>query len=251
MSAVFQAVYAGVQAFGYDPAWYGTRWRADMQPIGSIRSTNMLAIYLAVLAPLAPPIAAGILVGGILLSKSALGLLAVSAGLLVRYRARLGRGRARWAWVGLTAVVTLGLVGLLHQGPQRSALDRLGIWRVGLADALGSPVFGWGMGGWAERVPPRVLYTGRPSTEFPTAAVQPTHAHNELVQWAHEGGLLGLLIVAIGLWWHRGLWRHPSLSGAVMAGVIACLLHAPLHLATTALPIIVIYGLATAPGGLT
>ena len=74
----------------------------------------------------------------------------------------------------------------------------------------------------------------------------PTHAHNELVQWAHEGGLLGLLIVAIGVWWHRGLWRHPALGGAVTAAVIACLGHAPLHLATTALPIVVVYGLATA-----
>src|SRR3990167_4879909 len=80
LSAFVQTVYAGLQVFGYDPAWFGTVWRADMRTIGSVRNTNMLAIYLAVIAPLAPLWIAAILVGGIVLTKSVLGMLAVTAG---------------------------------------------------------------------------------------------------------------------------------------------------------------------------
>lgn len=238
VGAVIQALYALPQAFGYDPAWWGLERRTDMRPIGSIRGSNLLAIYLAVIVPLAPRWVLPILLGGLALTLSALGMLSATAGLLVRERHRW-RPRV----LLLRAAGGLAAAWALHPGAPASLLLRLRVWRTGLGDAWAAPIFGHGLGGWAERV--SVLH----GTQVPADGF-PIHAHNELVQFAHEGGLLALLIVAIGVLGHRALWRHPRYGGAVVASAVACLGHAPLHLASTALVILVIYGLATAsPGG--
>lgn len=244
-SAVIQVAYATMQLAGYDPAWWGLQWRADMQQaIGSIRNTKLLAVYLAVIAPLAPLWLAVVLVIGILGTHSLLGLLAVAVGLLVRYRRVLS---LRWGVVA--TVLAGGLAALGHWGPGPSATLRLHVWSVGVWDLAGAPMFGYGPGGWAERVPPlfRALYGSVHRPPFAT----PTHAHNELLQFLYEGGAVGGLILLIGVLWHRRAWAHPVAGGALAAALVACLGQAPLHLASTALPIVVVYGLATsrAPAG--
>lgn len=238
-SGVFQVAYTLGQFAGYDPLWFGAEARADLRPMGTIRSAPLLGAYLAMLAPLAPAVLMPVLALGVLASQSLLALLALVLGLLVRYRHRLLPAAAI-----LGGTLGTGAIMLAFRPDLLSVGYRWTMWRLSVIDWLATPptiLFGHGFGAWGGRLGPQYVAAMGPGEHR-----MPLHAHNELIQFAHEGGLVALGLLVAWLWIHRGAWRSPF-SGALTALAVTTLGTFPFHLATTAAAGVVILGLATAP----
>lgn len=140
--------------------------------------------------------------------------------------------------------------GVLSGGGDVSFWSRLQFWRDGLRAWADAPVFGAGFGAW------RVAYGLRESVNH---LYDVKHAHNELVEWLAEAGVVGAaaLVLAVAVW-VRGVVRalralpHDDRSAAVLgclvgvgAAALASLGDFPMHVPGVALAVALFAGLAS------
>lgn len=245
LGALLQVGYAGLQRFGSDPIWVGLK-SVSMPGVGSLGSSGALGAYLGILTPLLPLAIVPLGLLGVALSGSLVGALAAGVGLAVRYRHRLCASRCLVGVVAAGLSLTGMLIAWLHWSVPASLAWRSSVWSLGVSEWSAAPIFGHGFGAWTARMPR--LYAaalGRPQTY----GELPTHAHNELVQLLYEGGAVALGLLGAWLYRHRAIWCGPY-AGPLAAGAVVMLGYFPFHVATTALVLLVIIGVATAaPAG--
>jgi O-antigen ligase len=224
----------------------GAKGRSGLLVALSNEGTRAFLLALAALLALA----------GLLLSFSragtALGLVAVAATAVVVLRARPVRGAALVA-----LFVAVAAVPLLDLGADRltaryasSSVDlsatggRADVWRDTLAMVRARPLAGFGFGAFAWAFP---------SFRSPEVRLHYSHAHEDLLQLAAEGGALALLLLAsiavpLARCATRILARNddPTAVGAVF-GLGAILLHSlvdfPFHIPADALLACVLAGI--------
>jgi O-antigen ligase len=180
----------------------------------------------------------------ILVSQSRGGAIALVCGLLTLSALRLrkpvrARGRAQTI-ATMAALALFGallflavpqrsrdrLLGLSHASQDPAGAFRLGIWRDALRAGAASPLVGYGLGAFADALPPWKTSSGQLRVE---------HAENEAVEELVESGLLGLgLCLLAGLLLLRGLAKsqdpdvsrlHAGLAAGAGAGVVALAVH--------------------------
>lgn len=97
---------------------------------------------------------------------------------------------------------------------------RLALYSQGLRTFLQAPVLGTGMGGFTWE-----FYQLQTSASNEVKYEMANHAHNLLMQWLVEGGIVGgLLVLAAFLFWVRDLWRaDASLEDRWLFGIVAIL----------------------------
>lgn len=142
-----------------------------------------------------------------LASRSRGGLVALGGGIAAAcllasaQGGRPARRRAAAAGVALLVVLTVAvaavpgstrahLATLLRPRHEASALYRLDVARWSLDLALERPLLGWGLGAFADALPPAKRGHGD---------VRTTHAESDVVQLLAEGGIVGLAAAAFGL----------------------------------------------------
>lgn len=140
--------------------------------------------------------------------------------------------------------------GVLAGGGDVSFWSRMQFWRDGLRAWTDAPLFGAGFGGW------RVAYGLRESVNH---LYDVKHAHNELVEWLVEAGVVGTAALVLGAaMWLRGVLlglrgvEHDGRSAAVLGclvgvatAAVASLGDFPLHVPGVALGVALFAGLAT------
>jgi O-antigen ligase len=206
---------------------------------------------------------AGLLLLGIVFSKSRMGIAAAFIALVCFgiYLARKTRRRIVLAWVVLLPIVTLAYGVWIGLGPvERRFADvarpgylntegRLTIWKDTWTLVRQRPWFGWGPGTF-----PAV---------YPLARTEPSdlrwmEAHNDYLQFLCELGIVGFvlffapLFVLIALLMKKA-WRQPYLDGrweaALAASLIAVLAHCSmefhLYVPANALLIMVLAGMGS------
>jgi O-antigen ligase len=154
-------------------------------------------------------VAVGAVVAGIVATRSPVGVgLAVLAVLV----ASDGRTR-RWLVPGLVGgVAAMGIVFLRPELLRLQPLvERWDNWWAAVWVWWQQPVAGTGLGGYGTAVHGLESHL----------ANRPSHAHNLLLEWLAEGGLTGLVVAAVLLFWvFRLAWRlrpkNPALAGAVI-----------------------------------
>ena len=236
--AVFEAAYAVQQRLGYDLLWgpvFGGRLIAVPQMLGTLGTVNAMAGYLAIVAPLCPLALLLPLAVVVWLSHSLGAIGALAVGLMVRYR------RHWYAWVAGSVLV--GGAAWLFNLTQTTRVARVQIWQFALAHWVRTdPVLGYGVGGWAQRVP--ALQT---QLHFAPTPELWAEAHNEPLQWLVETGLVGLVLLACWLWTHRAMFTHPVWGGSVAALAADSLTWFPFHIVSMALLGLLVVGLASRP----
>jgi hypothetical protein len=204
--------------------WPFAWWRWSGATMGN---ANFAAAFIAIASPWAPAWLLVLLGLGVLASKSALGALAFSAAVCLRWRCQ--------AWVlSLAAVIAAGTVWWRGVDTTSVAL-RAAIWRWGLAtwfhDGL---VFGKGIGAWT------VLQPGIAQADNPFL-----RAHNEFLQLGFDGGLVALALVALWVWSHRASWRRPEAAALLAAIGIESFGMFPFHVPGVAVLALIALGDAT------
>lgn len=234
--AAFQGAYAFIQWRGYDPLWgpwLGGTLAAQPQMLGTLGSVNATAGYLAVVLPLMPVWLAVLIVPLILLSHSMGAIAAMIVGVAMCFRTRLV------AWLGAASAI-LAAFYVLHKATHGA---RVMIWSFSLEHFPPQAwLTGWGLGGWAQRVPElQQRYAFSPTGEIWT------EAHNEPLQWVVETGLVGALFLGCWLWRHRAMFAHPVWGPSVCALAVQCLTWHPFHIVSSALLGLIVIGLASRP----
>ena len=147
---------------------------------GTLGNGNFLGVYLAIVAPLAPLWLLPLLCLGLLASKCLVGVVALSAGLAVRY------GRQAWPWLGLGGALFAAVVLLKQQGAFLGLAARLQVAALVLGRVAGSGwehwLAGYGPGRWKVLVPLWQLRAGAPQSNWFI------EAHNDWLQLLFEGG---------------------------------------------------------------
>ncbi len=233
---VCQVGYGVVQWWGYDPIWLGTALSQDpgYYVRGTLGNSNYFGTYSAVLLLCSPVWLMPVFVVGLLLSKSVLAVMAIAIGLAVRYR----------QYVVSRVLVVAGLAGAVWYASlhRLSSLEhRTDVWAYAIKDWLAHPVLGWGTGQWPFRIPVAQV-TDDTISVHKEVFVQ---AHNEYLQVLYDGGLIGLVLVTVWCWAHRGLWRGPS-AGMMMGLAVLCVGTFPFHVGTTGLLALALLGVAMA-----
>jgi hypothetical protein len=124
---------------------------------------------------------------------------------------------------------------------------RPAVWALALGDWLSHPgavVLGWGLGGWAARVP---ALQGQRTWPLGTTAVEfYLQAHNELLQLAYEGGLVAVVLLAAWGLAHRAAWGAGARrdQAALLAVAVLSLAWFPFHVPTLAVVAVTIVGVA-------
>ncbi|MEN1727382.1 MAG: O-antigen ligase family protein, partial [Pseudomonadota bacterium] len=252
LMAIFQALYGLSSHAGGATHILGIWERNNPAAVhGSFSNRNLFAGYLALTWPLvvavwwlrdvpllrslpkelkiAGSVISGAIIGAALMgSTSRLGATAGLVGMLTalllwtRYRGHL-KGAALWpAWAAAFAAFLFatwyGLAPLTDRLAATRTVDavRLDVWAVMLRDIdLVHWIFGVGLGGF----------------EAAFKTVQPAditgwwdYAHNDLLQWLLEAGLVGAVVLGVVL---SGLWRHAAIRTERMplyAGLVALVL---------------------------
>jgi len=202
--------------------------------IDSRRATRVIAAFGAAAA----------MILAVLVSQSRGGAIALVSGLLSFivlhwWKRRLAIGRAP-AIAAITAFALLAVLVFLVlprrsqerlQGLSRASEDpagafRLGMWKDSVRAGRASPVLGWGLGTFADALPPYKTSSGELRVE---------HAENDGLELFVEGGLAGLgLMLAAGMLLFLGLIAprgpeesrlHAGLATGAAAGVVALAVH--------------------------
>lgn len=232
VSAVLEIAHALGQRAGWDPLidWPNHAPLA----VGTFGNARYLGAFVAVVAPLAPRWLLPVFGVGLILSGSWLATLAALAGLAIRWR-KVGVVFA----VGAPVLAVLGWT----RGPEHfyTIGNRLDAWSVGLGALASSTrlmLFGAGPGGWSGAVP---------SLQHTTATAELfVQAHNEVLQWTFETGLVGTLLL-LGWGWRARRAIDPDYHGPVAAlAILALGLHV-FHWAPLAPPLVLVLGLALSP----
>lgn len=244
---IFEIVYVAHQMLGYDFLWanmWGLPTSVIVQPIGTLGTVDGVGAYIAMTAPLMPLWAIPAAVYVVWSGHSLSALLALAVGLLVPW---VIHRRARWpvvAFAGLGGVAFLSMAYLKGLATPAVA-GRFAIWKFGAAHAAASdPVLGWGLGGWAQHVPPMQI-----AEKFIPTGELWHQAHNEYLQWGTEMGVIGLLLLGLWLWDHRAMFLHPTWGPSVSALAVNSIGFFPLHVVPLALLGLIVIGLATSQEG--
>lgn len=141
---------------------------------------------------------------------SRIGLLSGILGLIMLLIAYQTQIRKNWKTIVAALLVILLASWLAKEGLHKTmdksyqmveaayADQRLSIYRISLDVVADSPISGHGIGSFIEQfgLASSAFYQQHPSAELPTYIA---HPHNELLQWAIEGGLLAVLGIMIAL----------------------------------------------------
>lgn len=233
----FQAAYVIQQYAGYDLFWgplYGATLAPTIQPLGTLGGVNAVMGYMAIIAPMMPLPLVG-LVAILIFKSQCLGAIsALTVGLMVHYRARW------YIWGASAFALALGVYAHLGRATHHA---RSQIIAFALEDwAKTNPVTGYGLGGWAGRIPALQQERGF----FPTPELW-AEAHSEPVQWIVETGLVGTVLLALWLWSHRGMFVDPVWGGSVAALAVNAFTWHPLHIVSSALVGLIVVALASRP----
>lgn len=236
VSIVLQIGYALIQLthrdlffFGLHPATVITPAGARLwviPPMGSIGNEKYFGAMLALAGAVAPPWLVVLPAFGVWLTKSTLAAAALAVGLIVRMRS--------WT-VALAVTVFGGWVYVWREGHDAgvggSILSRLDAWGLALRDLFHAPLMGRGMGAWFTRIPE--LQKAADPTGAPIEVYY--NSHSDVLQWAYEGGLIGVgILVWFLLWlWRRGAFHGPWGGALAALGVLVIALH-PFHVPTLA-----------------
>jgi Lipid A core - O-antigen ligase and related enzymes len=280
VSTLFQAVY-GPMAHATGSEWILGLWgRVNVDQVsGTFTNRNLFAGYLALTGPLAigmwwsdriplvgrlpvllrvaGALLSGALVGlALLASASRLGAAAGVFGMLVAgvlwLQRQKGLNRAvRWslyatAAAALAAALWYGLAPLVLRYVERGLeSDRWEVWRLMLGELPWHYwMFGVGLGGFEA-----VFKT----VQSAALRVWYDHAHNDLLQWLLEMGIMGAVLFGIAL---LALWRrrrNDTLRAALYGGLVAIALVGlgdfSWHLSGTQLVIACYLGILLRPSG--
>lgn len=254
----FQAAYVLQQYLGADLLWCPTivgcgaplATGVTDRPLlmGTIGTVDSASAYIAIAAPIMPWWTLPLTVSTVLMSHSIGAMIALGAGLLVRYH------RSWW----LTATVAAAMLGaatwafaaIQNWHVPSTVTGRVVIAKLALWDLVHTdPLMQWqhanpltGNGEWW----PRVWELQKKYKTFPTGeAFQ--QAHNEYVQWVYTHGLLGAACLGGWLVAHRRMFLAGSGVGAsLVAAAIVCGSFFVFQVVSVALFMIVLIGLATA-----
>jgi hypothetical protein len=244
---VFQALYVWQQQFlQYDILWgplVGGIPNKIILPLGTLGTVDAASAYIAITAPLMPRWALPFAIVSVWISQS----MGANAALVVGLGAKYLLARATWPRPVVIVSAVGGLAGaawyfLTHVKTLDAVWPRISVWAFGLWDAAHvAPVFGYGLGGWAHRIP-ALQYQMKNS---PTGELW-REAHSEWIQLACEMGLVGVALLAGWLWTHRTMFAHPVLGPSLAALAVSCASFFTFHVVATALVGVVLIGLAMA-----
>src|SRR5262249_23130315 len=227
--------------------------------VGTFGNVRYLGALVAVLIPLASPLAALALAVGLVAAKSWLAVLAATVGVVrsvgggayersahvraVQSDPWRERGvhptAALLTWVVGGAVVALILATRFQTpGDLQTVWTRTATWTLGLRDMWAHPwsvLVGFGPAGWIGRIPQQQFTSS-------TAELW-LQAHNEFVQWFYEFGAVGLVILGGRPWTIRGAIIAPYAGALVSLFIMSLGLHI-FHWPTLAPPLILLLGCA-------
>jgi len=162
------------------------------------------------------------------------GLIGLAAAVLIFYRPRVpAKQMAAWAALGILAV--FGLMAMRTH----SVMTRLPIYQQAVNIFLDHPVAGIGVNGIFEDLAIKAVgfaygefYIPSPEQEYvrthirkhPPRITHNPHAHNGLLNYAAETGLIGLAGLGLGLWWlyqNRAAIRWDRWQWAMIGGTLA------------------------------
>ena len=213
----------------------------DLKALGTIGTVDGAAAYISILAPLMPAALIPLVLLAVWHSHAVSGLLALAAGLAVRYRKRRA---VMAAIVGACLLVAFSSSLAKSRNPiQQHVNGRAAIWAFAASDWIKTdPVVGYGLGGWAARIPAlQVQQNFAPTKELWR------EAHNEYLQWMVELGLIGSILLAMWLYTHRAMFSHPMWGGSLAALGVNSIFFFPMHVVQISLVGLILVGLATAP----
>jgi hypothetical protein len=219
--AVLQALFGLAQWWGWDPYGYVEPWFKN-KPTGFMGQETLLGAFLA--ASLAPA-----LFRARYLSSAVIGLCIYATHSTMSALAG-GAVIFLWLWsidfeLAFLAAVGATLAGYLiyldqPSSPFFSATGRLEFWKIGYAEHLLRPTFGWGPGSWQDK---QIVHQG----------LWLNYLHNEyieiLVEYGRIGAGLGLAALLQFLWRFRLTWHH-AMCAAILVNACG---NFPLHLAAT------------------
>ena len=232
-AGLLQALYIIAQRFGFDPLIGPSQQTVlGFTATGTLGNRDISSGMLALAAPLVPWWALAVIIPALALTKCAGALLAVVVGLSLRFK----------SWTLFYIGMTLGTVALTMKHPESLTL-RWYSSLLGLEDWLrNAPLIGHGLGGWEQRKP-GVMSAG--------ATVESMHhmvpAHNDILQWNYETGLLGAGLLAYAVWMHRSAFSHPLAGPALSTLVVLSFTEFPFHAVSTALAGAIVIGVALTP----
>ena len=244
-AAVFAAAYGISQTLGADSLNWDTHF--DKRAFSTLGNPDYLAGYLVALLPLSLVLtlrSSGkrawygfravtiLLFAGLLMTRVrgsllalALALIVLGVGLLMPWGRDLAAKNKRTLWVTIDVLAAGGTAFWLRYGGlnafelgQASVQQRIQTYKVGMEMLRDHPLTGIGLGQLGRDYP---LYQWRPylPAEWPAHPLTLTqHMHNEFLQFAVEGGWIGLglfLLVLIAFGVHvLGLLRNPGTPSA-------------------------------------
>lgn len=228
--AVLQVSYLLGQQFGVDILWSPVQG-VPMKLVGTLGNPSHVAVLLALVVPVAPLFVLPYLGIGLLLTHSAIAMVAAAVGVLIAHRLSW-----RW-WLGGLLPLVSGV--LWFDAPWASWITRWEVWRQAFAgQSLWAWLLGHGPGSWI----------ATPHIVWGEIFLQ---AHNEYIQVVYETGLLGLVLIVGWAWTNWARLRQVPACGSVAAMALIAVGLFPLHLAVTGMFSVVLLGLATAEGDLT
>lgn len=239
LGGVAQVGYGIVQYFGHDPIW--VPWAMGIDPGLDIRGTlgnrNFYGAYAAICLLLGPVWLMPVFVVGLVLAKSVMPVLACAVGLVVRFRS------VRTVQVAAGVAILAAVAWVYVRNPDMPSIHhRLDIWAYAVKDWLSTHAWlGWGTGQWPNRIPAAHL-SGQIQTVSNAVFVA---AHNDWLQLAYEGGLIGLFLLVCWCYRHRAMLVGEQ-GGAVAAVAVNAFGNFPFHVGTTALLALLVLGLACA-----
>lgn len=233
---LFQVVYGLVQLVGLDPLWWGPYAIAAVDGVpGTLGNRGYFGWYVAMLTPLAPLWALPVFLAGVLLSKSVLAVLMVTAGLAWRFRS------SRRTWYALAGGAAMVGVLAAWRGDVwlAGAWARTGIWRQAAETISGwGWLIGYGPGSWSVNIPAMERAAGSTGPVF-------FHAHNDVLQLLYEGGAVALVLLSGWIWTHRMAFMG-RYGGCWVALLVGSLGHFGFRLAVTGATALVLLGLPLA-----
>lgn len=170
------------------------QWWRELPAVGTFGITGVAACYVIMSGFLLPGWLLPVVAAAVVVSGTRAGMLAFMVALGFRYAKTLP---------ATVLVVLLVVGGMIYMRPP-SAQSRVDTWRTAIVDTVSSvprTLVGVGLGRWVQYQPVTRL-------EMPHVYV---NAHNDLVQWFYETGVLGLVLLAGWLVrWRRLALPHGS-----------------------------------------
>lgn len=225
--ALINVFWQTLQVLDLDPIFAPAPGMTELVACGLMMNVNFTCAFLAMCVPafLRPKWIWGLVpLGlGLIMARTSLGVFSAGAGLMA-YGVLKGRLKLSLA----LAVAGAACYVLVVDGP---GFERWAVWKLAMRGWWQEPLFGFGLGHWAE------LFTKPVRGAGSGIWVQ---AHNEYLQGLFEMGI-GFAVVVVGYAWHVVRWcriaSRSSLLPAVALVIVAVNSGAnfPFHVGTTAI----------------